>query len=104
MIPSFKKNGNLPPGLIKATFEEIRDRFGYTDHRKWLIEGLKIAFADLSNAGCKLVYIDGSFVTAKKEPGDYDMCWSIDSVDPDRLNPRNQTPNHSGEYFPLRLK
>ena len=86
MIPNFKKNGNLPPGIIEATFEEICDRFGNTDHRKWLIDGLKIALGDLSDAGCKLVYIDGSFVTAKNEPGDYDMCWSIDSVNPDRLN------------------
>jgi hypothetical protein len=28
--------------------------------------------AALNRAGCSRVYIDGSFVTVKREPGDYD--------------------------------
>ena len=31
--------------------------------------------------------INGSFVTKKLEPGDYDLCWSIDGVAPERLDP-----------------
>jgi len=34
-----------------------------------------------------MVYINGSFVTAKKIPGDFDLCWSIDGVIPEKLNP-----------------
>jgi hypothetical protein len=33
------------------------------------------------------VYINGSFVTAKDVPGDFDACWDADGVDPDRLDP-----------------
>src|SRR5579864_7933526 len=36
-------------------------------------------------AGCSRVYIDGSFVTVKREPGDYDACWDIDGVNVEAL-------------------
>jgi hypothetical protein len=52
-----------------------------------LIEGLAAALKDLAAAGCRKVYINGSFVTAKDVPGDYDLCWAIDDVIPEKLNP-----------------
>jgi hypothetical protein len=52
-----------------------------------LIEGLAAALEDLSAAGCRRVYINGSFVTGKEAPEDYDLCWSIDGVNPEKLNP-----------------
>ncbi|MFN8555828.1 MAG: hypothetical protein U0531_00230 [Dehalococcoidia bacterium] len=30
--------------------------------------------------GCRTFYLDGSFVTAKAEPGDWDGCWEADGV------------------------
>lgn len=35
--------------------------------------------------GCRTVYIDGSFVTTKEKPGDFDGCWDPEGVDFDRL-------------------
>ena len=43
-----------------------------------------------------MVYINGSFVTAKKIPGDYDLCWSIDGVIPEKLNPIKEIINALG--------
>lgn len=87
MIPKFLRNGNLPQGVYKTTWKQFCKRFGHTEHRQSLIKSLASALKDLSAAGCKKVYINGSFVTAKEVPGDYDLCWSIDGVVPEKLNP-----------------
>ncbi len=87
MIPKFLRNGNLPQGIHETTWKQFRKRFGHAEHRRSLIKGLASALKDLSAAGCKMVYINGSFVTAKEVPGDYDLCWSIDGVVPEKLNP-----------------
>jgi hypothetical protein len=85
MIPKFLSNGNLPKGVHETTWKQFCKRFGHTAHRSSLIEGLAAALKDLSAAGSQRVYI-GSFVTAKEVPGDYDLCWSIDGVIPEKLN------------------
>lgn len=35
----------------------------------------------LQSAGCQTIYMDGSFVTNKPNPGDFDACWDSDGVD-----------------------
>jgi hypothetical protein len=35
----------------------------------------------LKAAGCRTIYIDGSFVTSKQKPGDFDACWEDNGVD-----------------------
>jgi len=62
MIPEFDENGNLPPGIYWASWEEILNKFGYTEHRRKLIDGLHKGITALSEVGCKEIYIDGSFV------------------------------------------
>ncbi|HLH24654.1 MAG TPA: hypothetical protein VK066_19205 [Chloroflexota bacterium] len=42
---------------------------------------------ELQAAGCSRAYINGSFVTAKAEPNDFDGCWEGEGVDLDRLDP-----------------
>ena len=49
--------------------------------------GMKRAIKLLKVAGCTKVYINGSFVTRKKRPVDYDLCWDEDGVDLNRLDP-----------------
>jgi hypothetical protein len=80
MIPPFDSLGNLPPGIHRASWKEFKSRFGWNEHRKKLLSGLDRALKTLTEAGCKTVYIDGSFVTAKEKPGDYDGCWSIKGI------------------------
>ncbi|HAJ61868.1 MAG TPA: hypothetical protein DCP31_23700 [Cyanobacteria bacterium UBA8543] len=110
MIPEFDENGNLPPGIYWATWEEFTDRFGATPRRLRLINGLKLAMEQLQAAGCQIIYIDGSFVTEKLNPGDFDACWDADGVDinylesiaPFLYNPQQtakQKTNYGGEFF-----
>ena len=87
MIPVFDSNGNLPPGIHVVTWDELVARFGTTAHREILLNGLRAALRSLKDAGCRRIYVDGSFVTAKEEPGDFDGCWEVDGVDPDKLDP-----------------
>jgi hypothetical protein len=56
-------------------------RFGENPHRKLLLGGLDRALTLLRAAGCKRVYVDGSFVTSKVMPGDYDLAWEPTNVD-----------------------
>ncbi|MDN5942574.1 MAG: hypothetical protein L0H94_11880 [Nitrospira sp.] len=87
MIPAFSaKTGNLPPGEHPAAWEEIVERFGHTQWRNKLLDGLKAALESLRAAGCKKIYLDGSFVTAKERPGDFDACWAGEGVNPDLLD------------------
>jgi hypothetical protein len=86
-IPPFNSDGNLPPGVHWATWQDFATRFGTTRHRKQLLKGLKSALDSLSKAGCQVVYIDGSFVTEKENPNDFDGCWDLTGVDPYLLDP-----------------
>ena len=110
MLPAFNRNGYLPPGIHEATWEEFEGRFGYNNRRRRLLNGLEAAIRNLSAAGCLTVYIDGSFVTEKELPGDYDGCWEVDGVDDNLLDPVffDLTPPRSaqkgkylGEMFPV---
>jgi hypothetical protein len=80
-------SGNLPPGIHPGTWEEIDATFGTTQHRKGLLRGLHRALISLRDAGCARAYINGSFTTAKEDPGDYDGCWEPQGVDPSKLDP-----------------
>lgn len=85
-IPAFDANtGNLPPGVHSATWDEIVSRFGWNAER--LLDGLRRAFESLHAAGCRRAYLDGSFVTEKDVPGDFDGCWEAQGVDPAALDP-----------------
>lgn len=110
MIPPFEKNSkNLPPGIHWTTWQEIVERFGTNPERRKIISGLKKALKSLNKAKCQRVYIDGSFVTTKEIPGDFDACWDIAGVDPELLDPvffefesgrAAQKKKFYGELFP----
>lgn len=85
MLPEFDDLGNLPPGVHGATWDEIVRRFGWTSRRRDLLAGLKVALGPLREAGCRRVFVNGSFVTDKNEPGDIDVAWDPIDVDVDRL-------------------
>jgi hypothetical protein len=82
MIPPFDPTtGYLPPGEHPATWQEVVDRFGWTPKRKHLLSGLRRMAMNLHQAGCRFFLLDGSFVTAKDEPGDYDACCDFSNID-----------------------
>jgi len=99
----------LPPGLHEASLDEIQRVFATDAHRERLCEGFRRGCEALKFAGCKAVYLDGSFVTEKPVPGDFDACWdpvgvSLTKLDPvlqDFTNRRErQKLKYGGEFFP----
>lgn len=112
MLPDFEESGNLPPGIHEATWDEIAARYGTTSHRRNLLDGLEHALQALRHAGCRQAYIDGSFVTAKTDPSDFDVCLEESNVDPlllDRVlmdfsdSRRAQKQRFGGELFPATM-
>ena len=112
MIPMFDSNGNLPAGVHWVTWREFTERFGATPYRRRLLHGLKKAIDSLQLAGCKSVYIDGSFVTTKEIPADFDGCWNLEGVDISLLDPvlldfnsgrLAQKAKYGGELFPAQF-
>lgn len=112
MLPAFDADGNLPPGVHECTWEEFERRFGWTPSRQRLLTGLKAALDSLKAARCTRVFVDGSFVTAKEEPADFDACWDTSGVDPGRVDPvlltfdpgrQAQKIKYQGEMFPAQF-
>lgn len=92
MIPPFDAStGYLPPGEHMAGWDEVVGRYGATEWRRCLLAGLQRALRVLQAAGCRKVYLDGSFVTAKEHPGDFDGCWEAEGVDFDALEAIDDT-------------
>ena len=85
------------------------ERYSITEHRAELIDGLRRGIASLRAAGCARVSLDGSFVTAKDVPADFDACWEVAGVDPGLLDSElldfsnrrvAQKARYGGELFP----
>lgn len=86
-----------------------RRSVGWTACRRQLLDGLGDAIAVLAAAGCFRIWLNGSFVTAKDEPADFDGCWDTAGVDLDALDPvlldlsgdrQTQKARFGGELFP----
>jgi len=112
MIPQFTAYGLLPRGVHPATLEEVLERFGGNERRQQLLRGLSEALYLLRSAGCQRIYINGSFVTAKERPNDIDVCWDINGVNPDALDPvffdfddgrAAQKARFGVEFFPAQI-
>ncbi|MYD46352.1 MAG: hypothetical protein F4W92_08375 [Gammaproteobacteria bacterium] len=98
----------LPEGIHLATLEETRDRFAINDVKRTLFGGFLEAVTQLADARCALVFLNGSYVTEKPYPNDYDACWNPDGIDENRLEPIFRDPRlrgqqkirFFGEFFP----
>lgn len=77
MIPTYEPEGQLPPGQYMATWHEVTTHYGYNPRRRRLLRGLLRALVALRDAGVPRVYLDGSFVTTKRMPNDFDGCWEV---------------------------
>ncbi len=85
-LPPFElSSGLLPAGEHLASWGEVLERFGWNLVRRRLLDGLAEGLSILADAGCTRVWLNGSFVTAKEEPGDFDAVWSAAGVDAGRL-------------------
>jgi hypothetical protein len=109
MIPEFDESGRLPSGIHQATWTEIVTRYATSVRRRELLDGLLDALRSLQGAGCVTAYLDGSLVTSKDHPGDFDICWESSDVVIDRLDPElldfsdrraAQKARYGGELYP----
>lgn len=83
--------------------------FAVNPRRREIFEGLLNGAGRLRFAGCIRLFLDGSYVSAKPIPGDYDACWDSAGVDGTRLDPvfrdftnkrDAQKKKYLGEFFP----
>lgn len=87
MLPAFDEDtGHLPPGEHTASWSEFAARFGWNSHRLHLLEGLLRMAQNLRDAGCDFLLVDGSFVTAKDVPSDYDACCDFSIINIGRID------------------
>lgn len=102
----------LPPGIHHATIREAEIALAFNARRREIFSGFLLATTALYDAGCSRVYLDGSFVTAKPIPGDFDACWDSSGVNPARLDPvllnfepgrKSQKAKFQGEFFPAHV-
>jgi hypothetical protein len=81
-------NGELlPPGVHRGEWSEVVARFGFNTHRRGLLAGLYAVLRNLRDAGCATIWLNGSFVSARPDPDDFDMCWDPIGVDANILDP-----------------
>jgi hypothetical protein len=99
----------LPPGAHGASLKDVEAAFATNTWRRDLFDGLVLASGKLRLAGCPTIYLDGSYVTDKPTPGDFDACWDPTGVDPTKLDPvflqfangrAAQKAVFKGEFFP----
>ena len=114
MIPSYEPLGTLPPGIHVAAWADMTSRFGTTGHRRALLGGLLRGTRILISCGCTGIYVDGSFVTSKTCPSDFDCCWEMQGVDLAALKKKEsaffsfankravQRAKFFGEFFPAK--
>jgi hypothetical protein len=117
MIPNFVKiSGSpwelLPPGIHDSTLDEVFRRFVINGSRKLQYDGLIIALDNLFRSGCPQIFLDGSYITAKPIPADYEVCWDMRFVKPEFLDlvffdfdnhRQKQKDKYGGEFFPAQL-
>lgn len=93
--------------------EAVVGRFSGNPQRDRLLEGLLRAIDNPYDAGCRRVYLNGSFVTSKPEPNDFDVTWETEGVDFSKVSPmlldrddllihrcRRQQAEFGGELLP----
>ena len=110
MIPHLDPStGYLPPGVHPALWVEVGPCFAANTHRRHLVSGLEQALRSFALAGCRTMLLDGSFVSVKTLPQDYDAAWEPKGVDPALLDPvlldftRKRAAmkmKYGGEFFP----
>lgn len=88
MHPAFEPpDGYLPPGVHSFSWDAFLMTFAWNQPRRFLASGLQRALANLKMAGCRAALIDGSYVTDKALPSDYDMAFDPVGVDGSKVDP-----------------
>lgn len=103
----------MPEGVHPATWAEVEQAFAYNRRRAAQFDGLRRGAEDLRSAGCARLWLDGSYVTIKPVPGDFDVVWDPTDVEYSLLAPalrdmsagrRQQKLVYGGEFLPNTLE
>ena len=80
VLPELTAEGELPPGVHIAGWQEFQSRFCSSSSRRAWLAGRFQALVELAAAGGKLrrVFVWGSFVTSKPAPRDIDILLIMD--------------------------
>ncbi|WP_431206451.1 DUF6932 family protein [Bradyrhizobium betae] len=107
MIPQFDPaTGYLPPGEHFARWNEFALRFGGNPSRERLLIGLLRMAKNLAGAGCTFFLVDGSFVTDKDVPSDFDACCDFSGINVAKIDltlfgsREEMKAEYYGELFP----
>ena len=109
MIVLDPRTGYLPEGVHRMPLAECARLFAWNARRRFLFNGLDRAITNLARAGCRVLLIDGSFVTAEELPNDWDAAFDPTGVIANHLDPilikhddgrRSMRAKYLGNMFP----
>ena len=109
MPPFDPMTGYLPAGVHPSDWPEFVAAFAWNGRRRLLCAGLHRALTNLRGAGCRRAVVDGSYVTAKGQPRDYDMAFDPVGVNGSLVDPvlrkhdderKAMKAKYLGEVFP----
>jgi hypothetical protein len=81
-LPAFNPEGDLPPGVYRATLSDVLQRFGEgSAQRRAVAERLGRIYGFATSTGKVARFVVfGSFVTAKADPNDVDVVLLMDDT------------------------
>ena len=76
LLPPFTDSGDLPVGVHRATLQSVTERFGRGSLQRVAVASRLVRIHDVATntAQVRRFVVFGSFVTAKPEPADVDVC------------------------------
>ena len=84
MALNFNSKGYLHE-TISLTYEAFVQHFGTNQRRMEQIQNSLPYFRIFHSCGCRIGYVDGSFVSKKKFPEDIDICFDITGISEERI-------------------
>lgn len=85
---------------------EAASNLGFNYHRRQQFSRFSNVCRLLKQAGCKKLFLGGSFVSNKDCPNDYDVCWCSEGVDRLKVPPlllstdsEAQKREYGGEFY-----
>jgi len=92
MIPEFTEKGYLPEGYHKITLKEFKDKFSKNKKRQSIMKAYEKHLKEILNTKIATDHwVNGSFVTDKKEPNDIDLLTEFDGLKADKLDMKENT-------------
>jgi hypothetical protein len=107
--PFDHSTGYLPIGVHPWEWSDFVAAFVWNRRRRLLSGGLYRALNNLRHAGCRAAIVDGSFVTSKDQPSDYDAAFDPVGVNGSLVDPvllrhddgrKSMKAKYFGEIFP----